>query len=500
MTLKSILTTALGAATLVSCEPNAEKLFENVTPLEGYKALSSHNPIYQQRFGADPYAMVYDGRVYIYMTDDIIEYDDKGEPKNNSYQAIHKINCVSSADLVNWTDHGAMNVAGSDGTCKYARCSWAPTACHKTIDGKEKFFLYFADGGNGIAVATSDSPYGPWTDPRGTGIITRDVPTCNEVPWLFDPAVLIDDDGIGYVYFGGGIPFKPGMTREQAAKNAADPGSARVVRLADNMIELDGEPARINPPYLFEDAGANKINGKYYYSYCTNFNCPSDDPGNGRIAYMTSENPMGPFSFVKTVFNNPGDFFGTGGNNHHAIFEFKGQYYLAYHAQKLQDDMGLKGGYRSTHINAVSIAEDGTINDVIGDLAGVAQLEDFNPYVETEAETMAWMAGISTEYSDSLCTNMIVRNEGKNGAWIGLSGVNFGDKGASSVCFNGEAINGEAGIKIVLDSLDGEVAGYIPLYAGKNKKASLMKTITGKHDIFFIISGDVSLDKWVFTE
>ena len=36
--------------------------------LSSYKALSDHNPVMVQRFGADPYALEYKGRVYIYMT------------------------------------------------------------------------------------------------------------------------------------------------------------------------------------------------------------------------------------------------------------------------------------------------------------------------------------------------------------------------------------------------------------------------------------------------
>lgn len=302
-----VLAFALLSASFSCDAQSAKSLFKNIKPLDAYKAQTEHNPVLVQRFGADPYAMVYNGRVYIYMTDDILEYNQEGKLVNNSYSKIHKISCISSADLVNWQDHGAMNVAGSDGICKYARCSWAPTACHKKINGKEKFFLYFADGGNGIAVASSDTPYGPWTDPRGNGIITRQTPTCAEVTWLFDPAVLVDDKGDGYLYFGGGVPFvKDDM--EQNNKNAADPGTARVAKLSQDMINIEGTPERIRPPYLFEDAGANQINGKYYYSYCTNFSNVPGHPGMGRIAYMTSENPMGPFTYQKTFFNNPGDF------------------------------------------------------------------------------------------------------------------------------------------------------------------------------------------------
>ena len=107
--------------------------------------------------------------------------------------------------------------------------SWAPAAAHKTINGKEKFFLYFADNGSGIGVLTADSPIGPFTDPLGTQLVSRSTPGASDVTWLFDPAVLVDDDGSGYLYFGGGIP----------AGKDADPGTARVAKLGADMISLD---------------------------------------------------------------------------------------------------------------------------------------------------------------------------------------------------------------------------------------------------------------------
>ncbi|UJF31392.1 glycoside hydrolase family protein [Paenibacillus hexagrammi] len=86
--------------------------------------------------------------------------------------------------------------------------------------------------------------------------------------------------------------------------------------------------------------GINKYNGKYYYSYCTNFSGghPSDIP-TGTIAYMVSDNPLGPFTFEKTILPNPATFFGVGGNNHHAMFEFNGKWYITYHAQTLAKAM-----------------------------------------------------------------------------------------------------------------------------------------------------------------
>ena len=52
--------------------------FSGVNPTKGYKAQSAHNPMMTQRFGADPYAMVYNDEVFVYMTNDVYEYDGNG--------------------------------------------------------------------------------------------------------------------------------------------------------------------------------------------------------------------------------------------------------------------------------------------------------------------------------------------------------------------------------------------------------------------------------------
>lgn len=92
-----------------------EKIFESVLPEKAYKEIGNHNPVMTQRFGADPYAMVYDGRVYLYMTCDEPMLDENGEILENDYSNIYKINVISSADLVNWTDHGSVYAASKMG-------------------------------------------------------------------------------------------------------------------------------------------------------------------------------------------------------------------------------------------------------------------------------------------------------------------------------------------------------------------------------------------------
>ncbi|MDE5936736.1 MAG: endo-1,4-beta-xylanase, partial [Ruminococcus sp.] len=71
-----------------------EKIFSSVTPAGSYKKSDENNPLYTQRFGADPGVMEYNGRVYVYMTNDIIEYDANGNVTENTYGQVNKINCI----------------------------------------------------------------------------------------------------------------------------------------------------------------------------------------------------------------------------------------------------------------------------------------------------------------------------------------------------------------------------------------------------------------------
>ena len=91
------------------------------------------NPVIDYDFGADPFALTYDGRVYLYMTADQFEYDAEGNLIDNTYSKINKLHVVSSADMVNWTDHGFVQVAGENGAAKWANHSWAPAAAYKKL-------------------------------------------------------------------------------------------------------------------------------------------------------------------------------------------------------------------------------------------------------------------------------------------------------------------------------------------------------------------------------
>jgi len=486
-----------GAASKVSFAPPARAIGK--LPPNG-------NPVVSHKFGADPYALVFEDRVYLYNTNDVLEYDGDGNVKDNSYGNINKLSVISSGDLVNWTDHGEIIAAGPEGAAKWATQSWAPAAAHKVINGVDKFFLYFANNASGIGVLSSDSPTGPWVDPIGKPLISQSMPAAADVTWLFDPAVLVDDDGKAYIYFGGGVP---------EGKDEM-PNTARVMQLGDDMISVVGEAAAIPAPFMFEDAGINKYNGVYYYTYCSNFYNgvrPEGSPPAGEIAYMTSGNPMGPWTYQGTILKNPGHFFGVGGNNHHVIFQFHDAWYIAYHAQTLSKAIGVPKGYRSTHLNQVFFNEDGSIGEIAADMKGVEQIEAFNPFVRVEAETMAWSAGIDTQPlltddNEQAPVKLAVSDIG-NGDWTAVSKVNFGSGASLFMALVSSAEDGGI-LELRLDDPEGKLIGTLAVSStnGWNQWIEAKTEVTGAegiHDLYFVFKGKpgtelFKINSWQFSK
>ena len=449
--------------------------FNGVNPGRSYKATSNHNPIITQKYSADPGVMVYNGRVYVYATND----GDAGTRYNseNTYGQINTINVMSSADLVNWMDHGSIPAAGGGGAARWASNSWAPCAAWKKINGKDKFFLYFANNASGIGVLTADSPTGPFKDPIGRALISRQTPNSN-VEWLFDPAVIVDTDGTGYLYYGGGVP---------QGQNA-NPRTIRVAKLGNDMTSIQGTPQMIDAPWVFEDSGINKIGNTYVYSYCTNW--AGGPYGNARIAYMTSNNPMSGFKYQGTCFNNPGDFFQTTGNNHHTIIEFKNKYYIFYHAEWLNKQiLGGQKGYRTTHVDELPV-NGSKLGNAKGTLSGVSQLENVNGSALNYAASMAWQSGISVKGQGAV-TQV---NYGR-GSWTGVSNVALGN--AKTITLRASSSSG-ATVKICAGSENGTVLGYVDIPAGGSLQnvTGNLSGASGTKSLFFIASGNLTIESW----
>lgn len=61
------------------------------------------NPLLDFMFTADPTAVEYKGRIYVYATNDHQQYEKVGKDGKNSYEHIRTLVMMSSDDMVNWT-------------------------------------------------------------------------------------------------------------------------------------------------------------------------------------------------------------------------------------------------------------------------------------------------------------------------------------------------------------------------------------------------------------
>ena len=128
--------------------------------------VATGNPIIQYKYTADPSAMVYDGKVYIYAG------HDECEPPKEHYH-INEWLVFSSPDMKTWTEH-AVPLKASD--FEWAKGeAWAS----QVIERDGKFYWYVTvehqDRGKSIGVAVSDSPTGPFKDARGSALDRKSV-------------------------------------------------------------------------------------------------------------------------------------------------------------------------------------------------------------------------------------------------------------------------------------------------------------------------------------
>lgn len=244
----------------------------------------------------------------------------------------------SSDNLVDWVDHGVIiDQKAVPWVNPTSYSMWAPDCNYKN----GKYYFYFPAGqkpkpgqrfaGNGIGVAISDTPYGPFK--------------CEEEPIAgiggIDPCIFIDDDGTPYLVWSG--------------------RGLQIARLKDNMVELDSEPVTVSEvpdgfkegPFLF------KRNGKYYFTF------PWVETDRETLAYSMSDSPMGPYKFMGKIMEQAADVCWT---NHHSVLEFKGQWYLFYHHN---DYSPFFDKNRSVCVDELNFNPDGTIIPVVPTHRGV---------------------------------------------------------------------------------------------------------------------------------
>ncbi|MCO8271546.1 family 43 glycosylhydrolase [Actinoplanes sp. TRM 88003] len=422
------------------------------------------NPIVQTIYTADPAPLVHDGRVYLYTGRD---------EDGSTYFTMKEWRVWSSADMVNWTDHGSpLNLASFSWASDNA---WAGQA----VERNGKFYWYVpmkvrATGRMAIGVAVAESPTGPFRDALG-----RPLADTNEI----DPTVFIDDDGQAYLYWG-----NPNLW---------------YVKLNPDMISFSGSPTKIalttagfgsrsgdaNRPTLYEEGPwVYKRGGLYYMVFAAK--CCSEF-----IAYSTAPGPLGPWTYRGTVMPTQGSSF----TNHPGIVDFAGGSYFFYHNGALPGG----GGYtRSVAVEKFSYRSDGTIPTITMTTAGAPQVGTLDPYRRQEAETIATESGVETEALSGGGRSVSFID---NGDWIKVKGVSFGTGSASFTARVASAGSGGR-IELRLDSSTGTLAGTctVPGTGGWQTFTDVTcpAAVSGTHDLYLRFTGGsgslFNVDRWQF--
>ncbi len=324
---------------------------------------------------------VFEGRVYIYGSHDIAN--------GTAYcQGDYVTWSAPEDDLTDWRYEGVIyrktqDPSNADGKLEL----WAPDVTQGP-DGR--YYLYYCLAFNPeIGVAVSDSPAGPFEyyghvhypdHLMGGKVVAEDMP--------FDPAVLTDEDGRVYLYYGFAPAAEKGMIFSHCTDEGADASLSETERQSENQkippvgensmvteLEPDMVTVKYRPKILipggnytmgtgfeghgfFEASSIRKVGEKYYFVYSSH--------KSHELCYAVSDSPDKGFRYGGIIVSN-GDIglngnrtpVNTLGNNHGGIVRINGDWYIFYHRQTNGTEFSRQGCAEKIYID-----ENGEIRQV----------------------------------------------------------------------------------------------------------------------------------------
>jgi len=241
------------------------------------------------------------------------------------------------SDLSDWVCHGVLYSRSESPELEPSDAMAAPDVV-RGPDGR--FYLYYNTNSQFICrVAVSDTPCGPFK-------YFGDVHLPNGQPYteykMFDPGVLVDDDGKVYLYVGfcmpGPVPVEYKHLKSPFAETSLG------FRLDNDMLTILEGPVPIIPGCnltdgtgfeghgFYEASSPRKINGKYVMVYSAETS--------HEMAYALADAPLGPYSFAGPLvssadlgLNSNTEPLMPHGNVHGCVVQLNGDWYIFYHRQ-----------------------------------------------------------------------------------------------------------------------------------------------------------------------
>ncbi|MEE6274471.1 family 43 glycosylhydrolase [Georgenia sp. MJ206] len=264
-----------------------------------------------------------DGWWYLYATSDpLVEGGELG-----------LMHVARSRDLVSWDYLGTiLDETNRPAWAAPESAFWAPDV--RYVDGEYVLYYTVTDtvlnpgGDPAIGAATAPTPNGPWT-PTDAPVVAPRPDGGGGFYWTFDPALLVDDDGSRYLYFG------------------SYHGGIWVTELDETGLAAVGDPVRLTTTDRYEGAYVVK-RGDYYYLMGSSANCCAGPSTGYSVHAGRSTSPTGPFVDAEGVglaesrvggsqvlVQNGNRWIGAG---HHAVVtDLTGQDWILYHALDKED-------------------------------------------------------------------------------------------------------------------------------------------------------------------
>ena len=321
------------------------------------QAFNPYLPAFEYVPDAEP--RVFNGRLYVYGSHDAFGGADF---------CVNDYVCWSAPldDLGNWQYEGVIYKSVQDPKSKNGKRRMCAPDAVKGPDGRFYLFYEFADL-TVTSVAVCDEPAGKyefygWVHRKDGSVYGEKKGEVN----LFDPGVLVDDDGGVYFYTG----FSPadGFLKKVMGMRGLKIDGGYVIELEADMLTMKDEPRFLIPGPdkaigtsfdghgFFEASSIRKIGGTYYFVYSSVLS--------HELCYAMSKSPDKDFVYGGTLVSI-GDIGYKGnttpvnytGNTHGGMACVNGQWYIFYHRQTNKQKCARQGCAEKIFIN-----EDGSID------------------------------------------------------------------------------------------------------------------------------------------
>lgn len=302
---------------------------------------------------------IFDGRVYLYGSHDTCDGQD---------YCLEDYVCWSATadDPTDWRYEGIIYRRTQDPTNPDGNRFMQAPDVSKGPDGR--YYLYYVLSvprwsDLQICVAVCDTPAGQY---EYLGVVHFADGRKLDTPLPFDPAVLLDDDGKVYLYFG----FAPHFPMR--GQPIPDTLGAYCVELESDMLTCKSEPVNILPDFnhavgteyadhpFFEAASIRKVDDAYYFVYCSRLM--------HELCYAVSRFPDREFRFGGTIISNAdigfqgldaGHARNQIANIHGGMVKLGDQWYISYHRHTHGRQFSRQGC-----MEPITIGQDGDIAQV----------------------------------------------------------------------------------------------------------------------------------------